>query len=267
MRGEEVLCAFFEANICFRYKRGLRKGGDGHQSQSLHSFRFLCLLYISSMCFFCSDFDVQSCSWQPATPQTVQFSFSLAYMLTILFIHPALGGVFINIDGDNWDNGDCGTEPPVSSNPCRSFRLVQTNISQNFAEFGGGGVYVTAPESVYGKCRLLRGEDPTRQPLNKTILNTMSAKPIDFESEAFVTDSLGCLRLDGNRVGEAGFGEIAATKAVALTVVYPEEPITNHTSNTNLAGEKGMQVGILDMFDQLVSGGNPDASELKTIGF
>ena len=184
-----------------------------------------------------------------------------------LFYLCALGGMFINIDGESWGYLDCNNKALVSSSPCRRFQFIATNISQNFAEFGGGGVYVTAPESIYAKCSFLKGEDTSRQTLKETILNTMSAETVDFQSEKFVTDNLGCVQLDGNDVGKDGFGKIAATKAVALTIVYPEEPIANHTSNTNLAGANGIQVGILDTFEQLVKGGNPDAGRWKIVRF
>eukprot|EP00803_Ostreobium_quekettii_P001172 evm.model.scf_388.6 EVM.evm.TU.scf_388.6 scf_388:61491-71525(-) len=176
------------------------------------------------------------------------------------------GGLFISIHGGPWSSEGC-TSQTVTSVPCRSARFVGARVTDNFAEFGGGGAFVTEPQSVFATCPglglLLPGSGT--KTLAVVVNETLEAASDDLEDESFVTENLACLLIEGNKVGIGGWGKQLASEATALKLLSPEDAvIRNHTSTHVLGGDLGIQVAIVDMFNQTVAAGNLDAERAVT---
>eukprot|EP00803_Ostreobium_quekettii_P003270 evm.model.scf_1296.1 EVM.evm.TU.scf_1296.1 scf_1296:1031-7786(-) len=173
------------------------------------------------------------------------------------------GGLFISIHGDTWSSAACTIQGPASV-PCRSARFLNVSVTNNFAEFGGGGMFVTEPQSLFATCPgglALLGLQGSFKSLADVINEVLTASPSDLQNEDFVMENLTCLVLEGNSVGdENGWGKQGASQATALLLLTPESgEIRNHTSNTVLGGGMGVSLAIVDMFGEKVKGGNPDA--------
>ena len=172
------------------------------------------------------------------------------------------GGLFVSITGDSWTSNNCDDRNSLSSDACHSVHLVDVNVTNNSAKFGGGGLFITEPDSLYSRCHILHREDPTSKSVATAINNTIrnpGANPLSDAS--FRTNRTGCLAIQGNSVGRGGFGDVAATLAVAVSLLNPNlHPIMNHTSRMNLdEGTGGILLRIEDAFGQTVRGGIPDS--------
>ncbi|CAD7704984.1 unnamed protein product [Ostreobium quekettii] len=169
------------------------------------------------------------------------------------------GGFFVNVIGDEWKRGNCqsgpsaGAQPVLSAAICRNFLAVNVTLIGNSAEWGGGGAFVSDPDSLFVRCEAIDVTGAGNMTFSDAVKNIIANPEID-------PTQAGCLGFKGNSVGARGFGSIAGTRAFSLVVTTPMDPISNHTSSTVLAEEEGgMAVTIYDAFDQKITGGILDA--------
>eukprot|EP00210_Caulerpa_lentillifera_P003172 g3031.t1 len=186
------------------------------------------------------------------------------------------GGAFIQVDDISWMDGSealsrCPEARPTNQ-PCRSFRFANVTITGNEAEYGAGGVFINDPEALALFCPLAVPFE--RQSLFQVINKAQEAgdSSLDFEQDLF------CTRIENNSVQQSEFGHNVGTSVYSLRVVDPVDAvINNHTGGDRLLPPcshqddscdsnrtLGIQVSVLDAFDQRISGGILD-SELTVI--
>lgn len=69
--------------------------------------------------------------------------------------------MFINIVGESWNverEIECD-DPRPSTQRCRLFRLQNVTFTNNVAEFGAGGLFVTRPQRILIGCDVSTIED------------------------------------------------------------------------------------------------------------
>ncbi|GMH37970.1 hypothetical protein BSKO_05854 [Bryopsis sp. KO-2023] len=184
------------------------------------------------------------------------------------------GAIFAAVTGNGWSKDRCEDPPTPTAAPCRSFRIETATISDNVAEFWGGGVFVSDPSSMYAKCEDDDGFDDDydyedydpNAPFDPTafevIDNSMSLLDIWKEGK----QKERCINVVDNIVKDSDgtFGPQVASSGVALELVWPKDLLSvNQTSGKRMVfnesnPEQGIQLRVIDAFNQTVTGGVPE---------
>lgn len=186
------------------------------------------------------------------------------------------GGAYIRVQDISWLDGGEGRsrcpEARPTTEPCRSFRFGNVNITDNEAQFGAGGLFINDPESLALFCASVIPFQ--RQSLLQVANRVMQRdnRRLDFEQDLF------CTRIQDNSVLEGEFGPDVGTAVYSLSVVDAVDGlISNHTGGARILPpceesneictsnrSVGIQVSVLDAFQQRISGGIQD-SELAVV--
>ncbi|GMH37957.1 hypothetical protein BSKO_05841 [Bryopsis sp. KO-2023] len=184
------------------------------------------------------------------------------------------GAIFAAVSGNGWSKDSCEVDPTPTAAPCRSFRIETANISKNVAEFGGGGIFVSDPSSMYAKCQDDFGSDndydyedyDPNAPFDPTafevIDNSMSL--LDIWQEGKQKEL--CINVVDNVVKNSNgiFGPQVASSGVALELVWPKDLSTvKQTSGKRMVfnasnPNQGVELRVIDAFKQTVTGGIPE---------